>query len=105
MINLEFNTLSELQRLRKSDIGLRATTLNQVSILEVGVFSPVKRFLENTYLDIGKAKDNWKSFNFPLGVLRNYLYSQEIISNLAISAEKLRKLKLFALLRAGDDFQ
>ena len=79
MINLEFNTLSGSQRLRKSDFGLKATTPNQVSILEVGVFLLVKKSLENIYLGIGKVK------NF--------------------SAGKLQRLKLFVLLHANDDFQ
>jgi hypothetical protein len=58
MINPGFSTSSELQKLRKNGFGLKVTTLNQVSILEVGVFLPVKRLLENSYLDIGK-EDNF----------------------------------------------
>ena len=64
---LKVKPTSELQKLRKNGFGLKVTTLNQVSILEVGVFLPVKRLLENSYLDIGKVKVNYKKFEFPTG--------------------------------------
>ena len=50
--------IKRITKLRKNGFGLKVTTLNQVSILEVGVFLPVKRLLENFYLDIGK-EDNF----------------------------------------------